>query len=30
LTPSVFNQTPTLVEITPITNGGSLNTSSCF
>lgn len=30
LTPTVFNQTPTLVEITPITNGGSLNTSSCF
>jgi hypothetical protein len=30
LTPSVFNQTPTLVDITPITNGGSLNTSSCF
>ena len=30
LTPSVFNQTPTLVEIDTIDNAGSLNTSSCF
>ena len=30
LTPTVFNQKPTLVEITPIDNNGSLNTSSCF
>ncbi|QIN97154.1 baseplate wedge subunit [Synechococcus phage S-H25] len=30
LTPSVFNQTPTLVEVDAIDNTGSLNTSSCF
>ena len=30
LTPAVFNQKPSLVEITPIDNNGSLNTSSCF
>ena len=30
LTPNVFNQTPDLVEITPLDNTGALNTSSCF
>jgi len=30
LTPTVFNQTPTLVEVGQIENSGSLNTSSCF
>lgn len=30
LTPSVFNATPTTVQIDPISNSGSLNTSSCF
>jgi len=30
LTPTVFDQTPTLVDIDPINNSGSLNTSSCF
>lgn len=30
LTPNVFNQTPTLVEIEPIDTTGALNTSSCF
>ncbi len=30
LTPTVFNQTPTLVEVEPIDNSGALNTSSCF
>lgn len=30
LTPTVFNQTPVLVEVDPIDNSGSLNTSSCF
>ena len=30
LTPTVFNQTPTLVEVGDIDNTGSLNTSSCF
>ena len=30
LTPTVFNQPPTMVEIPTINNAGSLNTSSCF
>ena len=30
LTPTVFNQPPTTVEIPTINNAGSLNTSSCF
>lgn len=30
LTPTVFNQTPDLVEVAPIDNSGSINTSSCF
>jgi len=30
LTPNVFNQTPTLVEIDPIDTTGSVTTSSCF
>ena len=30
LTPTVFNQPPTTVEIPTISNTGSLNTSSCF
>jgi len=30
LTPSVFNSTPTTIELTPLDNSGSVNTSSCF
>ncbi len=30
LTPTVFNQTPTLVEVPVVDNTGSVNTSSCF
>ena len=30
LTPSTFNQTPTLVEVPTIDNSGTLNTSTCF
>jgi hypothetical protein len=30
LTPTVFNQTPTLVEVEPLSNAGAVNTSSCF
>jgi hypothetical protein len=30
LTPSTFNQTPTLVEVPTIDNNGTLNTSTCF
>ena len=30
LTPTVFNQTPVLVEVPTITNSGTINTSNCF
>ena len=30
LTPTVFNQTPVLVELTPLDNNGSLDTTGCF
>ena len=30
LTPGVFNSTPTTIELTPLDNSGSVNTSSCF
>ncbi len=30
LTPNVFNQTPTLIEVPTITNAGTVNTSTCF
>lgn len=30
LTPGVFNTTPTTIELTPLDNSGSVNTSSCF
>tara|TARA_B100000131_G_scaffold233492_1_gene225376 strand:- start:2307 stop:4334 length:2028 start_codon:yes stop_codon:yes gene_type:complete len=30
LTPTVFNQTPTLIEVPTITNPGTLTTSTCF
>ena len=30
LTPTTFDQTPTLVTVSDISNSGSLNTSSCF
>ncbi len=30
LTPSVFNAIPTTIELTPLDNSGSVNTSSCF
>ena len=30
LTPTVFNQTPTLIEVPTVTNAGTVNTSTCF
>ncbi len=30
LTPTVFNQTPTIIEVPNIDNSGTLNTSTCF
>ena len=30
LTPTVFNQTPVLIEVPTITNSGTINTSNCF
>jgi hypothetical protein len=30
LTPTTFDQTPTLVTVDDISNSGSLNTSTCF
>ena len=30
LTPTTFDQTPTLVTVSDISNSGSLNTSTCF
>ena len=30
LTPTVFNQTPTTIEVPPIDNQGSVSDSACF
>jgi hypothetical protein len=30
LTPTIFDDTPSVVEVAPIDNSGGLNTSTCF